>query len=203
MRVPNSVHLAHPWLIARIAPELDLLDVWAIPAEGARDEFSSLIDAVASFDPAEAASAPVRVLFAVRERLGGWLGWDDTAKPRPIPGSTETSLSARLPDDLRGTAAAAPISEALRGAGFRPLYRTDDEWAGEISNDTVHGVLHLAWVEQPDGRYRGRLSVYVKPRGKLGELYLKLIAPFRHLIVYPALLRQIGRAWDTRAEPSR
>jgi hypothetical protein len=137
----------------------------------------------------------------VRERLGGWLGWDDATKQRRIPGSTETSLSARLPDELEGTAETPPISGALRGAGFRLLYRTADEWAGEISNDTVHGVVHLAWVAQPDGRYRGRLSVYVKPRGTLGELYLKLIAPFRHLIVYPALIRQIGRAWDARATP--
>ena len=27
-----------------------------------------------------------------------------------------------------------------------------------------------------------------------------LIEPFRHLIVYPALLRQVGRAWDARAD---
>jgi len=25
-----------------------------------------------------------------------------------------------------------------------------------------------------------------------------LIQPFRHLIVYPALMRHIGRAWDAR-----
>jgi hypothetical protein len=27
---------------------------------------------------------------------------------------------------------------------------------------------------------------------------MALIRPFRHLIVYPALMRQIGRAWQAR-----
>jgi hypothetical protein len=65
----------------------------------------------------------------------------------------------------------------------------------------VHGVLHVGWVDEGDGRYRGQLAVYVKARGPLGEAYLKLIEPFRHLIVYPALTRQIGRAWE-RMSPS-
>ena len=88
--------------------------------------------------------------------------------------------------------------------GFVPLSRSDDEYAAEITNATVHGILHLAWVAQPDGRYRGRLSVYVKPRGALGTVYLALISPFRHVIVYPALMRQIGRAWSnpTRRAPA-
>ncbi len=27
---------------------------------------------------------------------------------------------------------------------------------------------------------------------------MALIAPFRHLVVYPAMMRQIGRAWRAR-----
>ena len=50
---------------------------------------------------------------------------------------------------------------------FVPLYRTDDEFAAEISNQTVHGVMHLAWVDQGEGRYQGQMAVYVKPRGAL------------------------------------
>ena len=61
--------------------------------------------------------------------------------------------------------------------------------------------MHLGWVDQGDGRpdgrrYQGRLAVLVKPRGRLGEVYMALIKPFRHAIVYPALLRQIERSWD-------
>ena len=64
--------------------------------------------------------------------------------------------------------------------------------------------MHLGWVDQGDGRpdgrrYEGRMAVLVKPRGRLGEVYLALIKPFRHAIVYPALLRQIQRSWDDSA----
>ena len=201
MKLPNSVHESHPWVISEIAPDFRLLDVWALPAEGKADEFPSLLQIMASFDPAAIDNVAARFLFAVRLRVGGWLGWDETTETRPIPGSSETTLSARLPEHLRGSAESPVIGESMQRAagGFNSLYLTDREWAGEISNATVHGVMHLAWVDQGEGRYRGRLAVYVKPRGRLGDAYMLLIDPFRHLIVYPALMRQIGRAWETRS----
>jgi hypothetical protein len=197
MKLPNSAHEAHPWIIGRIAPDFRLLDAWAVPAQGGPDEFDSFLERMTSFDPAEAESAVSRALFSFRLRVGAWLGWDDTAR-RPIPGCTEATLSDRLPEDLRGSARSPAISDAMQQAGFVPLYRTDDEWAAEASNATMHGVLQLAWVDQGDGRFRGQMGVYVKPRGRLGEAYMMLIEPFRHFIVYPALMRQIGRAWDAR-----
>ena len=39
------------------------------------------------------------------------------------------------------------------------------------------------------------MAVLVKPNGPLGSAYMNAISPFRHLIVYPALMRQIGREW--------
>jgi hypothetical protein len=35
----------------------------------------------------------------------------------------------------------------------------------------------------------------MKPNGLLGIAYMAAIKPFRHLIVYPAMMRQIGRNW--------
>jgi hypothetical protein len=200
MRLPNSAHEAHRWVIAQVVPDFRLLDVWALPVEGGREDRDSAVELLASIDPTNAECAASRALFSLRFRLGAWLGWDDPASKRPIPGCTETTLSARLPEHLRGSAKRFAVSRTMQraGGGFTPLYRTDDEWAAEISNATVHGVLHLAWVEQGGGRYRAQMAVYVKPRGWLGEIYLMLIAPFRHLIVYPALMRQVGRAWDAR-----
>jgi len=148
-----------------------------------------------SLDPTHSPSAATRALFRLRFRLGALFGWDDPARKRAVPECTETTLRTRLPDDLRGS---AEKSSRRSGGRFVPLYRTDEEWATEISNDTVHGVLQLGWVEQGEGRYRAQMGVYVKPRGLLGEMYMMLIGPFRHLIVYPALMRQIGRAWRTR-----
>ncbi len=41
------------------------------------------------------------------------------------------------------------------------------------------------------------MAVYVKPNGLFGQAYMLAIRPFRHLIVYPPMLRQIGRRWQT------
>jgi hypothetical protein len=196
MRVPNAVHQRRPWVISDIAPDFTLLDVWALPVHGGRDDFDAAVKLVSSFDPANAPGGVTRVLFSVRLFLGRLLHWDDHDEARPIPGCIETTLTDRLPQRLRGTTEpviGGPLDDAA--GGFVPLYRTDDEWAAEISNATVHGVLQLTWVQQEDGRYRAHIGVYVKPRGRLGELYMLLIQPFRHLIVYPALMRRIGRVW--------
>jgi hypothetical protein len=194
MRLPNEAHESRPWRISEIAPDFTLEDAWALPVHGGADDFATLLEVMASLDPAIGASLASRVLFRVRFRLGRWFGWDDAAGELPIPGKNEVSLAERLPEDLRNTAADLDFGSLP----FVPLYRTDVESAAELSNRTVHGVMHLAWVDQGEGRYRGQLAVYVKPRGRLGKEYMAFIAPFRHWIVYPALMRQIERAWNTR-----
>jgi hypothetical protein len=195
MRVPNAEHEAHRWVIDEVAPDFELLDVWRLPAQGGPDEFDTLLGIMASLDPANGGSRATRALFSLRYRVGGWFGWDHPATKLAIPGHTETTLSARLPEGLRGSASAPDLS----ATSFAPLYRTAHEWAAELSNGTVHAVMQLAWIDQGEGTYRGQMGVYVKPRGRLGAAYMALIGPFRQLIVYPAMMRQIGRAWDARS----
>jgi hypothetical protein len=55
--------------------------------------------------------------------------------------------------------------------------------------------MHLSWVRRGDGSYRGQMAVLVKPNGALGTAYMAAIKPFRYLVIYPAMLRAIGRAW--------
>jgi hypothetical protein len=194
MRLPNSAHESRRWRIADIAPDFRLEDVWALPAQGGAEDFEALLDVMGSLDPAHGASAATRMLFAVRYRVGSWFGWDDAARELAIPGDAGTTLGARLPEDLRNTAGDLTRSSY----GFRPLYRTADEWAAEVSNRTVHAVMHLAWVDKGEGCYQGQMGVYVKPRGRFGAGYMALIRPFRRRVVYPALMRQIERAWNAR-----
>jgi hypothetical protein len=201
MRLSNSEHENHAWRIGEVAPDFRLEDAWALPVEGGAEDFDTLLEVMASLDPADMQSRATRALFGIRVRLGRWLGWDDTP-PLAIPRDTETTLSARLPADLRNTTAGPHLRP--RDFTFIPLYRTDIEWAAELSNRTVHAVMHLVWVETAEGRYRGQMGVYVKPRGRVGAAYMAVIAPFRHRVVYPALMRQIERAWNDRvARPSR
>jgi hypothetical protein len=194
MRLPNREHESQSWRIREIAPDFTLEDVWALPACGGADDFGVLLEVMASLDPANGESLATRVLFGIRYRLGGWFGWDNADGQLPIPGNTETTLSVRLPEDLRNTAAEVHLDSL----SFIPLYRTDVEFAAELSNRTVHAVMHLAWVDKGDGCYQGQMGVYVKPRGPFGAGYMAAIAPFRHRVVYPALMRQIEHAWNLR-----
>lgn len=199
MRLSNSEHESHAWRIHEVAPDFRLEDVWALPARGGADDFATLLAVMASIDPADSESCATRALFSIRYRIGGWFGWDDVPRPLAIPDDTETTLSARLPEDLRNTATGLE----LRSKDFTPLYRTDAEWAAELSNQTVHAVMHLAWVEKGEGIYQGQMGVYVKPRGWFGTAYMAAIAPFRHRVVYPALMREIERAWNARMTQQR
>jgi Protein of unknown function (DUF2867) len=53
----------------------------------------------------------------------------------------------------------------------------------------------LGWVADGAGGFRGQMAVYVKPNGLLGNGYMAAIRPFRHLVVYPPMVRQIAPAW--------
>jgi hypothetical protein len=201
IRLPKAEHESRPWRIREIAPDFTLEDVWALPVYGGANDFASLVEVMASLDPTDIPSKASRVLFDIRFRLGRQCGWDDHSHQLSIPDNTETTLMDRLPRDLRNTATDVKFGSAALeslGARFAPLYRTDVEFAAEISNQTVHGVMHLAWVDDDDGRYQGQMAVYVKPRGLFGKGYMALIKPFRYLIVYPALMRQIERTWNNR-----
>jgi len=209
-RVPNSTQRSRPWRIREIVPDFTLEDVWALPVEGGAEDFPLLLELLDSLDPAHADSRATRFLWRLRDRLGTWFGLGRIRVPAgggadappgrlPIPGTRETSLSGRLPDDLRGTAADADFGSLP----FTPLYRTDFEAAAEISNQTVHGVAHLAWVDRGEGRYQGQMAVYVKPRGRFGQAYMAAIKPFRYLIVYPALMRQFEKGWKRSGPTSR
>jgi Protein of unknown function (DUF2867) len=202
MRIPTADHESRPWRIREIAADFRVEDVWVLPAEGGPDDFDLLVELMTS---SEMPDSPLfRSLWWVRDQLGRWFGLGRISVPAeqaavgaplPIPGTDETTLAERLPDDLRGTARDVRFD----GVPMRALYRTDDEFAAELSNRTVHSVMHLAWVEQEDGRYHGEMAVYVKPRGLFGSAYMAFIEPFRYLI-YPALMRHIGQRWTALVE---
>jgi hypothetical protein len=189
MQVPKETHRARPWRIHEIVGDFRLEDVWALPTPGGPDDFPRLVEQMAEADPAQTSSPLARVLFEIRWKLGALLGWD---KEDTGLGARVATLKDRLPDDLRGTEGGM-VFAALP---FTPLYVTADEAAAEIANHTMHGVLHLGWVPDEAGGYRGEMAVYVKPNGLLGQAYMAAIAPFRHLVVYPPMLRQMGRRWE-------
>lgn len=198
MRLPKSAHESGPWRIHQIVPDFTLEDVWELPVHGGAGDFPKLLELGTSLDPANADSLPARALWRIRDRLGAWFDLGRISEPDggdqglPIPGTEQTSLAERLPDDLRSS----PWDHDFGSLPFRPLYRLDREAAAEVSNKTVHGVMHLAWADHGGGRFQGQMAVYVKPRGTFGRAYMAFIKPFRYWVVYPALMRQVERRWN-------
>jgi hypothetical protein len=193
MRLPNTAHTSRPWRIHELTRDFRLEDVWSLPTPGGPGDFPRLVRAIASGDPSQGSTRAARALWAIRWKVGGVLGWDDEDAGL---GSRVPSLRDRFPADLRD----APSGPQFDALPFTSLYQLDDEFAAEIANRTVHGVMHVGWVPDPAGGYRGQMGVYVKPNGRLGAAYMAAIRPFRHLVVYPPMLRQIGRRWRAGAE---
>ncbi len=189
MKLPASAHTSRPWRIHELTRDFRLEDVWALPTPGARGDFRRLAEQMATADRTPGSSGIVKVLFAVRWKLGEWYGWDD---PADGVGERVPSLRDRMPPDLL----AADPGPAFEGLPFSSLYLLDDEWAGEIANRTMHGVMHVGWVPDDTGDgYHAQMAVLVKPNGWVGDAYMLAIRPFRHLLVYPSLIREIGRRW--------
>jgi hypothetical protein len=195
IRLANAAHTSRPWRIHELTRDLRLEDVWALPTPGGPDDFNRLVQAIASGDPARGSSRAARTLWAIRWKIGALRGWDG---PHAGLGSRVPTLRDRLPVDLRD----APSGPDFDALPFTSLYLLNNEWAAEIANRTMHGVMHLGWVPDATGSYRGQMAVYVKPNGLLGTAYIVIIRPFRHLIVYPQMLRQIERRWRAQIRRS-
>jgi hypothetical protein len=191
VRLPDTEHTLRRWRIHELTPDFRLEDVWRLPGTGDRDEFLRLVRGFASGDPSQDSSGAVRALFAIRWKLGELLGWDgaDAGLSSRVP-----KLRDRLPTDLRD----GPSGPEFAALPFTSLYLTDDEWAAEIANRTMHGVMHLGRVPDETGAFRTQMAVLVKPNGLLGNAYMAAIRPFRHLIVYPSMMRRIERAGRAR-----
>ena len=191
MKLPKTAHTSRPWRIHEITRDFRIEDVWSLDTPGGPGDFHLLIEGIAAGDAADSPSRAARLLWATRSKVGELLGWDD---PETGLGSRVPTLRDRLPADLRD--APCPEFDALP---FESLYLLKHEFAAEAANKTVHGVMHFGWVPDGSGGYHGQMAVLVKPNGLFGDAYMAAIRPFRHLIVYPPMLRMIEREWQTRA----
>ncbi|MFF8846297.1 DUF2867 domain-containing protein [Streptomyces sp. NPDC015127] len=191
-RLAKTAYTEQPWRIHELTSDFSVEDVWSFRTPGAGpDDFPAMLAALRAAGGPAKQPLPVRFLFAVRWKLGAVFGWD---KPSAGVGERVTSLRDRLPGDLHD----APRGPDDEGMPLTAVYELDRESARELANKTVHTVMHLGWVQGTDGDHELRMAVLVKPNGRFGRLYMAAIAPFRHLVVYPALTRQWERAWRER-----
>ena len=189
MRLPNTAHTYRPWRIHEIARDFHGW-TWRPPTPGGPDDFPRLVRQIAAGDPSRSWSGTARALWALRWKVGELLGWD---RQDAGLGSRVPTLRDRLPADLR---------DAASGPDFDPftsLYLLEDEFAAEMANRTVHAVMHSAGSRTGRPATGGRWRSCSSRTGLFGAAYMAAIKPFRYVIVYPALMRQIGREWRVPA----
>ncbi len=58
----------------------------------------------------------------------------------------------------------------------------------------MHAFSVFALTEHAVG-YRLYWAIYVQPVGRMTRWYMRLIDPFRRLVIYPAVLRYIRASW--------
>lgn len=189
-RIPPDLFRAQPWRVHELAADFRVEDVWLLSTPGGPDDLPRLVAQMTSGK--RDLPGVVRLLMALRWKLGAVVGWD--RREKAVGGAIE-SLRTRLPDDL--TARRGPD---LATMPMTSVYQTDREWLAEMGNRTVHGLMHISWVPTVTGGYQGQMAVLTKPNGVLGAAYMGLIKPIRTAIVYPAMLRGFRRSWqDTQS----
>jgi hypothetical protein len=98
-RLAEAAHTEQRWRIHEFTSDFSLEDMWSFRTPGAGpDDFPAMLAAMRAAGGPGQQPGLVRFLFAVRERLGALLGWDD---PSVGVGARVASLRDRLPSDIR------------------------------------------------------------------------------------------------------
>lgn len=188
-RIAVSQHMQQSWRAHSLMTDFKIEDVWRLPVTLTADQKTALVrnilfDGLSDIEQKGVAG----FLFRIRLSVGRVLGWD-----------TEPETEASLPDgSLRERYAKAEGLTAEQfpkptGGAFVPVFLLEDESLDELENATVHAALHLGRVPLDDTHCTVQMTIYVKPNGVLGQMYMAVIKPFRYWIVYPAIMRLVER----------
>lgn len=193
MKIKNEEHYKQDWIVHHLLGDFEVEDVWQFPVELQNEHTISIFQAQL-FEAMEQLSQKgvAGLLFKLRTFLGQLFKWDTPSQLTLESTLKKGSIRERYAQQFQ-------LSEAdllpVGAAEFEPVYALDNESLAEIKNETVHAGLHLAKV--PFNReYTVQMAVYVKPKGRLGKYYMALIKPFRLAIVYPAMMRLVGKHWQ-------
>ncbi|MEQ8302079.1 MAG: DUF2867 domain-containing protein [Cyclobacteriaceae bacterium] len=191
IKLAPKTHLDQKLYVHDFLSDFELEDVWRVPvALNSNHSLQLFIDQFNNSNKQAFQKGLTGLLFRIRLGVGRVMGWDRKA-PLPailIPGTLRHRYAERenlsyhdLPDP---------------GAGdFVPVYQLENEFLSEIENRTVWAALHLSRVPLEANKYSIHMAVYVRPKGIFGRVYMLLIKPFRHYIVYPALMKSASERW--------
>jgi len=189
MRIDPGEFRARPLRVHALLLDVPLEDAWAIPLSGGGAGRTIQDVRAVMVAGREASPTVVQALLRLRRRIGALFGWD-----RQRPGWNAESYADRLSPADRARSLVAP---GTPDGNFRLLYRFEDEQLSELRNATVHAFVSLSLRPTPGG-YLAFAGVFVKPVHRFTRLYMGAIAPFRRLVVYPAVIRKVQSVWVRR-----
>ena len=191
MRVNPIEHKKQHWVVHELLDDFKIEDVWSLPVIlDPKHSISLIQDQFSKTNKNIEVKGLAAWLFRLRLFLGRLFNWD---KKIPRTGLVPGSIRERY------AKAKALVFEQLPDPGdgnYVPVYNLSEESLAEIENATVHAAIHLGRVPLENNRFTAQMTIYVKPKGILGHLYMLLIKPFRLFIVYPALLNTIKTEWE-------
>lgn len=190
MRVAPEVFHQKPLYAHAFLAGVPLHDVWAIRLQGGGPGHTlHQLQPLLNFQNIERIHPLVHGLFALRFALGKLFRWDaDAAEVAPA------SYLHRLPAADRARSLTPPGTLA---SPFRVIYEFENEALSEIINGTVQAFSLLAMEPTAEG-YQIHWAIYVKKVNWLTPFYMALIDPFRHLLIYPLIIRYVERTWRER-----
>jgi hypothetical protein len=195
IKIDKHEHLIQNLRVHALLSDFELEDVWQVPVvltsnqslhlfvEHFNKSFHKLIN-----------KGVAGLLFRLRLFLGKLfnLGDEKQLENKLIPGSIRHRYAHE--EGLRFEDLPALSNGNL---DFAPVYALENEYLSEIENKTVHAALNFSRVRIGEAIWGIHMAVYVKPKGLLGKIYMRLIKPFRLWIVYPALMKIVKHDWES------
>ena len=165
-----------------------LHDVWLVELEDAPSCTLQDLRGLMTTENFRSLNPVVRGLFALRSILGRIFRLDEIPADESARGLIE-SVPA-------GLAEASLVPPGTPEGPFQTIYALPNEAAYQALNATVHAILSVAVIRSGSG-YRFFWATYVKPVGRITSFYMRIIDPFRRIVVYPGLEAWLKRAWQT------
>jgi Protein of unknown function (DUF2867) len=190
MRIDPCEFRSRTLRVHEFLQDVPLQDVWAIQLHGGGAGLTIHdLRPLFTFAGLQAVHPVVKGLFGLRAQLGTLLGWDQQR-----PTWSAASYVHRLTTTDRAQSVVPPGTPE---GPFRLLYVFEHEQLSELRNATVHAFSSLS-MERAQGGDLAYWAIYVQPVSRFTVLYMTAIAPFRRFLVYPAIIRQVQRAWAER-----
>ncbi|HEX2906600.1 MAG TPA: DUF2867 domain-containing protein [Phototrophicaceae bacterium] len=182
-----------PFRVHELLADVPLHDIWVFHLPGGKDGLTAADFEILVFgmmDELQERNPAVKGLFQLRFFLGRIFHWDDAQPQR----DQALSYVNRLTPADRARSRVEPGSKSELGW---VVYEFDNEWLTEFINDTVQGFAFVG-VDRQANEYTLYFTIYVKPISWITPFYMALIDPFRRILIYPTMMRNVHQQWQQK-----